>query len=149
MWWRAATLVSFVAFLAGLSSSSATSPPSQGDLLASVIADCSDLHCLKKHLLGYLGGPRSVPSRDLDAAILNRVARIAKENEFHVQLPEAVLNADLVFRPGRGLDFDVEFPVENEVQERSMEEGTSISHNLILTYCEIFLELLLIYNQLY
>lgn len=82
--------------------------------------------CLRGRVLDYLGAPRSGGG----GALAGRVLQILKSHDVKVQLPEALQGATLVFKPGRGLDFDIEFPHENDVTPRA---GKSIL--LFLSKC--------------
>ncbi|CAH1404274.1 unnamed protein product [Nezara viridula] len=70
--------------------------------------------CLRGRVLDYLGAPRAGG----DSALAERVLQILKSHDLRLQLPEALQGATLVFKPGRGLDFDIEFPHENDVTPR-------------------------------
>lgn len=77
------------------------------------------INCCRARLSDYLGAPRSSDGHTL----LARVEQLLQSHDVRVDLPEYLQSASLVFRPGKGLDFDIEFPKdeENDVTPRAGE----------------------------
>lgn len=84
--------------------------------------------CFRNRIIEYLGPAKEkhgTPRHNADKGeiILERLLEIINNNEFKIELPEVFQKASLIFRPGRGLDFGVEFPKEEE-NEVTPRQGT-------------------------
>ena len=102
--------------MAGMALASASLDSMLADSLDSCIGSQRGAEpCLRERVLDYLGAPRSGG----ESALSDRILQILKNHDLRVELPEALQSASLVFKPGRGLDFDIEFPHENDVTPRA------------------------------
>ncbi|CAG9760737.1 unnamed protein product [Ceutorhynchus assimilis] len=92
-------------------------PRTGDDLVSSVMNTCSDMGCVKEHVLEYLDNVLGIQSearslQNIDNAIYKRAARVLETQEFRVKVPQAIAeNTEIVYNPKSGLDIATD---ENE-----------------------------------
>lgn len=102
-----------------------------GDAVYDVVSTCplnGAEECANRKILDALGEPRTAGNYPL----ADRLGEILRTNRVVVELPDLFQGARLFFRPGRGIDFDVEFPRTSRFIDPATEKGNS-NDLLVLT----------------
>ncbi|KAJ8926666.1 hypothetical protein NQ314_020945 [Rhamnusium bicolor] len=105
MWKLILTVTVITAYV----SSQSVRPRSGDELVSTVLDTCTEMGCVKQNVLEYLDNLLNIQSdsrntKNIDAAIFKRAARVLKTHEFRFKLPQMIFDeTEIVYNPRSGL----------------------------------------------